>query len=166
MSTAEWKASRHSSSTGHCSQTRDGRTMRLHSRNNTSSTLRFGFGWVPVRVRRVSLVWFCQSLLCRVPIPTCAFFSLCPLVLVGVAVRSIALAITAQVVRGRGCSGGFALEFAAARVCREQEHESQRTSFFRDTDVMAVLALDARRIEVIAEGFPAFRHHPGLWLSR
>ena len=46
----------------------------------------------------------------------------------------------------------------------KQEYESQRNVFLRDLDVMAVPALDARRIEVIAEGLPAF-HGPSWRLT-
>ena len=70
---------------------------------------------------------------------------------------STALAITAQVARGRGCLGDVVLlESAAARVCREAGARVSTNVFLRDLDVMAVSALDARRIEVIAAGLPAF----------
>ena len=51
---------------------------------------------------------------------------------------------------------GYALESAAAGVCREAGARVSTNVFLRDLDVMAVPALDARRIEVIAEGLPAF----------
>ena len=51
---------------------------------------------------------------------------------------------------------GFALESAAARVCREAGARVSTNIFVRDLDVVAVRAEDQRRIEVIAEGLPVF----------
>ena len=49
---------------------------------------------------------------------------------------------------------GFALESAAARVCREAGVSTN--IFLRDLDLLGIPATDQRRIEVIAEGLPAF----------
>ena len=142
--------------------TRAGSTMRLRWKD-TSSILQFGLCWAAVSARccvprvapcQVSRSWLCRSLPCRGSTPTCsvffscgvcAFLSPCLLALAGVAVHSTALAITAQVARGRGCLGDVAMRgnLQLPRCAAKQEHES-------------VLALDARRIEVIAEGLPAF----------
>ena len=78
-----------------------------------------------------------------------AFLFPCPHALAGVAVSSTALAITAQVARGRVCRRGFALESAAAQICREASAGVSTNVFLRD------LVQDQRRIEVIAEGLPA-----------
>ena len=83
--------------------------------------------------------WLCRSLPCRGSTLTCsvfsscgacAFLSLCPLALAGVAVHSTALAITWFCAGICSCAG----------VSRSRS-TSQRTSFLRDLDVMAVAAL-------------------------
>ena len=61
----------------------------------------------------------------------------------------------------RSCRCGRPLDclghHRAARVCREAGARVSTNVFLRDLDVMAVPALDARRIiEVIAEGIPTF----------
>ena len=53
---------------------------------------------------------------------------------------------------------GFALESAAARVCREAGARVSTNIFVRDLDIVAARAEDQRRIEVIAEGLPVFHH--------
>ena len=83
------------------------------------------------------------------------FLSQCPLALAGVAVNSTALAITVQVARGQGFWGGFALESAVARICREAGARVSANVFLRDLD-LPIGAMDQRRIEVIAEGLPVF----------
>ena len=108
----------------------------------------------------------CQFLLRFGSTPTCsessscgdfAFLFPCLLTLAGVAVLSTALATTAQVVRGQVLGRrGFALESATARVCREAGARVSTNIFLRDLDLLGIPATDQRRIEVIAEGLPAF----------
>ena len=53
-------------------------------------------------------------------------------------------------------SRGFALESAAARVCREGGGRVATTLFLRDLDV-PVPVTDSRRLEVVCDGLPLFR---------
>ena len=73
--------------------------------------------------------------------------SSCLPTLAGVAVFSTALATSVQVV-------GFALESAAARVCREGGAIVSTNVFLRDLDLVGVRVQNQQRIEVIAEGLP------------
>ena len=69
---------------------------------------------------------------------------------------------------------GFALESAAARVCREAGARVTTNVMVRDLDLGVMNVHDARRVEVIADGFPPWRsttgggHHnrPGSALRR
>ena len=51
---------------------------------------------------------------------------------------------------------GFALESAAARICREAGGRVTTNVFVRDLDVAVPNALDGRRLEVVADGLPLF----------
>ena len=51
---------------------------------------------------------------------------------------------------------GFALESAAARICREAGGRVTTNIFVRDLDITAPNALDSRRLEVVADGLPLF----------
>ena len=51
---------------------------------------------------------------------------------------------------------GYALESAEARICREVGARVSTNVFLRDLDLWSVSVQDQRRIEVIAEGLPAF----------
>ena len=51
---------------------------------------------------------------------------------------------------------GFALESAAARVCREAGARVSVNQFVRDLDIAAPNAADTRRLEVVADGLPLF----------
>ena len=51
---------------------------------------------------------------------------------------------------------GFALESAAARVCREGGARVSTNVMVRDLDLRAPDVLDGRRLEVVAEGLPLF----------
>ena len=52
---------------------------------------------------------------------------------------------------------GFALECAAAQVCREAGARVATNVFVRDLDLGEFNGLDGRRLEVIADGFPLWR---------
>ena len=63
---------------------------------------------------------------------------------------------------------GFALESAAARICREAGGRVGTNRMMRDLD-LPVLATDSRRLEVVVDGLPLFgevpigcRHHLGV----
>ena len=51
---------------------------------------------------------------------------------------------------------GFALESAAARICREARGRVRRNAFVRDLNLDAVPPTDGRRIEVVVDGLPMF----------
>ena len=51
---------------------------------------------------------------------------------------------------------GFALESAAARVCREASARVRTNVFVRDLDLLPQGVPDQRRLEVVAEGLPLF----------
>ena len=51
---------------------------------------------------------------------------------------------------------GFALESAAARVCREAGARVRTNVFVRDLDLLPQGVPDQRRLEVVAEGLPLF----------
>ena len=51
---------------------------------------------------------------------------------------------------------GFALESAAARICREAGGRVTTNIFVRDLDITAPNALDSHRLEVAAHGLPLF----------
>ena len=51
---------------------------------------------------------------------------------------------------------GFALESAAARVCREAGGRVSVNQYVRDLDIAAPNAADNRRLEVVADGLPLF----------
>ena len=51
---------------------------------------------------------------------------------------------------------GYALESAAARVCREAGARVGTTILVRDLDLVPQGRQDGRRLEVVAEGFPLF----------
>ena len=52
---------------------------------------------------------------------------------------------------------GFALEVAAAQVCREAGARVSTNQFVRDLDLGEFNGLDARRLEVIADGLSLWR---------
>ena len=56
---------------------------------------------------------------------------------------------------------GFALESAAARVCREAGARVSVNQLIQDLDIAAPDAGDNRRLEVVADGLPLF-HGAGL----
>ena len=51
---------------------------------------------------------------------------------------------------------GFAVESAAARICREAGARVMVNVFVRDLDLGVVDRLDARRLEIVADGLPLF----------
>ena len=51
---------------------------------------------------------------------------------------------------------GFALESAAARICREAGARVSTNIFVRDLDLAPLGGVDGRRLEVVAEGLPVF----------
>ena len=57
---------------------------------------------------------------------------------------------------------GFALESAAARICREAGARVTTNVFVRDLDMGVPNALDDRRLEVVADGLPL---HGGAQLA-
>ena len=67
---------------------------------------------------------------------------------------------------------GFALESAAARICREAGARVSTNIFVRDLDLASFGGVDGRRLEVVAEGLPVFspgsaghRHYSGLFFA-
>ena len=52
---------------------------------------------------------------------------------------------------------GFALEVAAAQVCREAGARVSTNQFVRDLDLGEFNGLDGRRLEVIADGLSLWR---------
>ena len=66
------------------------------------------------------------------------------------------LATTAQLAHDQECWGGFALESAAARICREAGGRVTTNVLVRDLDVAVPNALDGPRLEVVADGLPLF----------
>ena len=54
-----------------------------------------------------------------------------------------------------GCRG-FAVESAAARICREAGARVMVNVLVRDLDLGVVDRLDARRLEIVADGLPLF----------
>ena len=67
------------------------------------------------------------------------------------------LATTVQLVFVQWCwqDGGFALESAAARVCRETGVRVTTNVMVRDLDLEAMNVRGGRRLEVVADGLPA-----------
>ena len=51
---------------------------------------------------------------------------------------------------------GFAVESAAARICREAVARVMVNVFVRDLDLGVVARLDARRLEIVVDGLPLF----------
>ena len=51
---------------------------------------------------------------------------------------------------------GFALESAAAKICREAGGRVATNLFVRDLDVNVPNLMDNRRLEVVADGLPLF----------
>ena len=51
---------------------------------------------------------------------------------------------------------GYALESAAARVCREAGARVTTNVMVRDLDLLPLQQVDARRLEVVADGLPLF----------
>ena len=93
----------------------------------------------------------------------CLYLLLC--FVAGVAAQSIRLDTTVLRAQGLECQaeGGFALESAAARTCREAGGRVG-TNCVRD---LPVLATDSRSWEVVVDGLPLFgccqcRHHFGV----
>ena len=70
----------------------------------------------------------------------------------GVAVCPTLLATTAQPAQQQGGRRGWALELAAARVCREGGARVRLNVFVRDMDLTGPNRLDGRRLEVVADG--------------
>ena len=56
---------------------------------------------------------------------------------------------------------GFALESAAARICREAGGRLTTNIFLRDLDITVPNARDSRRLEVVAEGLPLWKRSTG-----
>ena len=75
---------------------------------------------------------------------------------VGVAVSSMSLATTVQLVPRQGMLGrrGYALESVAARICREARVGTN--IMVRDVDLLPQDHQDGRRLEVVADGLPLF----------
>ena len=76
----------------------------------------------------------------------------------GVAVNLTPVATTEQLARRHGVLGrrGYALESAAARVCREACARVSTNVLVRDLDLLPLQHVDARRLEVVADGLPLF----------
>ena len=73
----------------------------------------------------------------------------------GVAVHLIPVATTVQLARRQGwVVRGFALESAAAQVCREAGARVSTNVLVRDLDLLPLQHADARRLEVVADGLP------------
>ena len=68
------------------------------------------------------------------------------------------LATTGQRALSQGVLGrrGFALESAAAQVCREAGARVATNLFVRDMDLGVPNGRDSRRLEVVADGLPLF----------
>ena len=74
-----------------------------------------------------------------------------------VVVPSTLLATTALLAPGRGAGAtGFALESAAARVCREAGGRVTTNVMVRDLDLPVLDATDSRQLEVVVDGLPLF----------
>ena len=76
----------------------------------------------------------------------------------GVACHSTLVATTEQLARQPGVLGrrGFALESAAARVCRKAGARVSLNVRVQDMDLARPDALDNRRLEIVADGLPLF----------
>ena len=86
----------------------------------------------------------------RLPLPLTVRACRCGLFLDAVGHHRSACAVSG--VLGRG----FAVESAAARICREAGARVMVNVLVRDLDLGVVDRLDSRRLEIVADGLPLF----------